>query len=404
MPPLPPGPSRRRWFIYGGVALGLGIAVWYFGFYAKPAPAANPYSSWRSGAQVPPVKVAPVVSADLTVHLKSIGTVSPLNTVTVRSRVDGQLLRVHFTEGQKVEQGTLLAEIDPSPYRIRLAEAEGQQRQNLAQVESARSDLRRFQQLHAQNLLTNQELELQQARVAEREGALSASQAQAENARLQLGYTRIEAPISGRLGLRRVDAGNLVRASDAGGLVVLTQTRPISVLFTVPEVDLQRVLDPLRRGEALAVEAWDRSETTLLGTGSLRTVDNQIDATTGTLRLKAEFPNDDDRLFPNQFVNARLRVETLRSAVVVPAACIQHGSRGTYVFVVDEKTHSVVRDVVLGPSDGTRQAILKGLAPGERVVLEGIDRLRDGRPVSIIDGASAPPAPPAPPANRRAGK
>lgn len=245
--------------------------------------------------------------------------------------------------------------------------------------------MQRFQQLNEKQLLTSQELELQQALVEEREGQLAAFQAQVDNARLELGYTRIEAPISGRLGLRQVDAGNLIRGGDSGGLVVITQTQPISVLFTVPEVDLQKVLDPMRTGEQLVAEAWDRNEQTLLATGVLKTVDNQINVATGTLRLKAEFTNADERLFPNQFVNVRLRVLTIANAIVIPAAAVQYGSRGTYVYVVNEKSQSVVRDLVLGPADGTLQSVAQGLKTGDEVVLEGLDRLRDGRGVTIIN-------------------
>lgn len=336
-----------------------------------------------------PVRAVPAVRQNLTVHLHAIGTVAPLNTVTVRSRVEGQLLRVAFEEGQEVAQGQLLAEIDPLPYKIRLNQMEAGQRQNQAQLTTARADLERFKQLHAQTLVTQQQLEAQQSLVAEREGAVAADQAQVDDARRQLAYTKIEAPIPGRLGLRQVDVGNLVRPGDAGGLVVITQTRPISVLFTVPEIDLQKVVEPIRAGERLEVDAWDRGEQTKLATGVLRTVDNQIDLATGTLRLKAEFPNSDEKLFPNQFVNVRLRVRTLADVVVIPAAAVQFGSRGTYVFLISEKKEAAVRDVVLGSSDGTNQEIVKGLQGGEAVILEGFDRLREGRPVVDIGGEAA---------------
>jgi multidrug efflux system membrane fusion protein len=260
-------------------------------------------------------------------------------------------------------------------------------------VLTAKADLDRFLQLHAQNLVTQQQLEAQQALVADREGALAVDQATVDDARRQLAYTRIEAPISGRLGLRQVDAGNLVRANDANGLVVITQTRPIAVMFTVPEMDLQKVVGPMRAGEQLTVEAWDRNERTLLAEGRLKTVDNQIDLTTGTLKLKAEFANADEKLFPNQFVNVRLHVRTLTDAVLVPSAVVQFGSRGTYVYVVNEKSEASIRDVVLGPSDGAMQAVTKGLEGGEQVILEGLDRLREGRPVLVVgeDGTKAPP-------------
>lgn len=371
--------------------------VWYFGF-RKVAPTATAGSPWRSNSMAPtPVRAVPTTKQDLAVHLRAIGTVAPVNTVTVRSRVEGQLLQVAFTEGQEVVAGQLLAEIDPTPYRLRLAQMEGQLRQSESQARTAQSDLERFKQLHAQTLISLQQLEGQQALVSERLGGLAAEQAQVEDARRQLAYTRIEAPMAGRLGLRQVDAGNLVRPGEAGGLVVITQTRPISVMFTIPELDLQKVLEPLRAGEALTVEAWDRGENIVLATGALKTVDNQIDLATGTLRLKAEFANTDERLFPNQFVNVRLRVRTLKDATVVPAVAVQYGSRGPYAFVVGAENKVAVRDLVLGPVDGAMQAVTKGVSPGELVVTEGVDRLREGRPVTIISGESAPPAPPAAP-------
>lgn len=337
-----------------------------------------------------PVKTVAAKRDALAVYLKAIGTVTPLNTVTVRSRVEGQLIRVAFTEGQKVRKGDLLAVIDPDPYKIKLAQAEGNQKQNLAQLQNAERDLDRLKQLFEKTLVTAQELDAAQARVAERRGALAANEAQVEDARLQLAYTRIEAPIDGRLGLRQVDPGNLIRPGDSSGLVVITQTQPISVVFTIPEVDLQKVLEPLRSGKELAVEAWDRNEQHLVETGVLRTVDNQINIATGTVRLKAEFSNADEILFPNQFVNVRLRVNTVENAIVIPADAVQFGSRGTYVYVVDAKSRSIIHDVVLGPSDGTWQAVTQGVTVGDQVVLEGLDRLREGRPVKIVNDTPEP--------------
>lgn len=387
-----PAPSSRRWFLYSAVTLIFAAAVWYFGFRSEPPkPSSSGFGGFRSRGNTQPVPVRAVAAQlhDLTVNLRAIGTAVPLNTVTVRSRVEGPLLRVMFQEGQFVEKGQVLAAIDPVQYQIRLAQAEARLRQNEAQLMTARNDAERFKQLHAQNLVTQQQLEAQQALVAEREGAHSADKAAVDDARRQLEYTTIEAPISGRLGLRQVDVGNLIRPGDAGGLVVITQTRPIAVIFTVPEIDLQKVIEPLRRGEELPVEAWDRGEEKLLASGVLKTTDNQIDLATGTLRLKAEFPNTDERLFPNQFVNIRLRVRTLKDAVVIPTAAVQFGSRGTYVFAVNEQNQATVRDVVLGPTDGDRRAVLKGLQAGDRVVLEGIDRLREGRSVMLV-GDDAP--------------
>ncbi|MEO7414259.1 MAG: MdtA/MuxA family multidrug efflux RND transporter periplasmic adaptor subunit [Opitutaceae bacterium] len=389
MSPTPPSSSRRRWLLYALVICAIGAGTWYFAFRPAPARTRPVQPAWagKGGPPLIPVRTVTVKSQELPVRLKAIGTVTPLNTVTVRSRVGGQLLRVLFEEGQRVEKGELLAEIDPASYRIRLAQTEGQLKQNSVQVDTAKRDLERIRTLHTQNLITEQELEVQRAMVGEREGALTSVQAQVDDARLQLQYTRIEAPISGRLGLRRVDAGNLISANDTNGLAVITQTRPISVNFTIPEVDLQSVLDPFRAGEKLVVEAWDRRETAVLATGFLKTMDNQIDVATGTLKLKAEFANEDDRLFPNQFVNVRMLVRTLKDAVVIPAAAVQFGSRGTYVYVIGKDNKAVIRDIVLGPSDAINQAVTKGLVAGEVVVLEGLDRLREGSGVVIANDA-----------------
>ncbi len=398
---LPP----RRWFLYTVVALVFAVGVWYFGFRPQPAAPRGSFG-YRMRTSTTPIPVRAVVAQreNLQVHLRAIGTVVPLNTVTVRSRVDGQLLRVAFQEGQEVKQGQLLAEIDPVPYQIRLSQAEAQLRQNEAQLKTAKADLERFRQLNSQALVTAQQLEAQLALVSEREAAVAADQAQVRDARRQLDYTKIEAPIAGRLGMRQVDVGNLIRPNDANGLAVITQTRPIAVLFTVPEIDLQKVLEPIRAGEKLPVEAWDRGEAKMLASGVVKTIDNQIDLTTGTLRLKAEFPNADDRLFPNQFVNVRLRVTTLQDAVVVPAAAVQYGSRGTYVYLINEQTQASVRDVVLGPADGDRQSIAKGLKAGDQVILEGLDRLREGRAVvPVTDEAPKTSATPAADAARKTG-
>lgn len=376
------------------VALAFAGGVWYFGSRSAPEtdPGRKRFGS-RMGSTAIPVRAVPAKREDLPVHLRAIGTVMPLNTVTIRSRVEGELLRVNFQEGQRVKQGDLLAEIDPVPYEIRLAQMEAELRQNEAQLQTVRNDLERFRQLHTQTLITQQQLEAQQALVAQREAAVAADQARVADARRQLAYTKIEAPIPGRVGLRRVDPGNLVRPADAAGLVVLTQTQPIAVTFTVPENDLHKVLDPLRAGGELTVEAWDRNENRLLATGILETVDNQIDPATGTLRLKAEFPNPEERLFPNQFVNVRLRIRTLKDAIVIPSAAVQFGSRGTYVYVVNAEQKAMVRDIELGPSEGERQAVIKGLQADELVVLEGVDRLREGRSVTLV-GEEAPNAAP----------
>ncbi|HIZ51710.1 MAG TPA: efflux RND transporter periplasmic adaptor subunit [Candidatus Pseudomonas excrementavium] len=336
--------------------------------------------------QPTPVRVVPVQRGSLDVQIKSIGTVTPLATVTVRSRVDGELTRVLFTEGSEVEQGTLLAEIDPAPYRAQLAQAEGLAQQNQAQLANAQADLELYEGLYQQDSIARQQLTSQRALVEELRGTLKANAAQVEDARLQLSWTRIEAPIDGKLGLRRIDAGNLVSSSDSEGLVSITQMRPIAVEFTVPEPDVPALRRAVASGEVLAVQALDRSEQQVLASGRLHTLDNQIDIATGTLRIKAVFENGDDELFPNQFVNVRLRLQTLPSVVTIPSDAVQFGSRGTYVYVVNpDENKAYTRLVTLGATADGQVAVTDGLAERELVVLEGLDRLRDGREVVISD-------------------
>ena len=379
--------SRFHWVLYALVAVVFAAAVWYFARGTPRTRYRGVQPPWAGTTYPPPTPVRTVVakSQDLPRHIQAIGTVTPLATVTVRSRVSGPVVRLDFQEGQRVERGQLLAEIDPAPYRIGLAQAEGQLQQNAARLKSAQADLERFRALHDKKLVTDQDLDAQTALVAQYQGMVTTSQAQVDTARLQLGWTRIEAPIAGRTGIRRIDQGNLVVANDTNGLVVLTQTRPIAVAFSIPEVDLDSVVEPFRAGKPLTVEVWDRNETTVLARGVLKTVDNQIDTTTGTLKLRAELPNEDERLFPNEFVNIRMHVGTLANAVVIPAAAVQFGSRGTYVYVINDQNKATVRDVVLGPADGTQQSVTKGLSPGDSVVVEGVDRLREGRAVVIVN-------------------
>ena len=356
------------------------------GYLLARRPASVPPPQRSAWNQPTPVRVIPVQRGSLDVQIKSIGTVTPLNTVTVRSRVDGELTRVLFTEGAEVEQGALLAEIDPAPYRARLAQAEGLAQQNQAQLANAQADLELYEGLYEQDSIARQQLTSQRALVEELRGTLKANAAEVEDARLQLSWTRIAAPIAGKLGLRRVDAGNLVSSSDTEGLVTITQMRPITVEFTVAEPDVPALRRAVNSGETLAVQALDRSEQQVLATGELLTLDNQIDIATGTLRVKAVFDNADDELFPNQFVNVRLRLQTLPSVVTIPSDAVQFGSRGTYVYVVNaEESKAYTRQVTLGATAEGRVAVTDGLAEQELVVLEGLDRLRDGRDVVISD-------------------
>ncbi|BCS32027.1 multidrug transporter [Luteitalea sp. TBR-22] len=389
-------PSRRsrlgQWVIGLVLLLGGGGLVWYYGI-GQPAP--MPQGGGRFGAgrgEKPPVRVVEAERRNIAVALKALGTVTPLNTVVVRSRLDGELVRVHFTEGQRVTAGQLLAEIDSRPYEVALAQVLGQRAENEARLNNARADLASFKSLFERELIPRQQLTAQESLVKQVEGTVQSNDAQVSNARLQLSFTKVVAPIAGKLGLRQVDVGNLVRSGDANGIVVITQMQPISVLFTVPETDLPAVLEAMRRGGTPAVEAWDRAETTRLATGTLRTVDNQIDTTTGTIRLRAVFQNEDDTLFPNQFVNVNLNLSTLRAATVVPSATIQRASFGTFVYVIKPDGKATIRKVVLGAAEGERIAVTEGLQPGERVVLEGVDALQEGTTVEIVGTGSGRPA------------
>jgi len=400
-PPVPdtesvPEPSagrpRRRglWIGIGVVALIVAaIAISRSGNSSNKAQAAA-----RARAQAPiPVVVAEAETADFPVFLTGLGTVTPLATVTVRSRVDGQLLRVDFKEGQLVKEGEVLAEIDPRPFQVQLTQAEGQLAKDQAALTNARLDLNRFKDLVAQGLIPQQQYDAQISTVAQAEAATKTDQGSIDAAKLNLTYARITAPITGRAGLRQVDPGNMVHATDQGGLVVLTQIDPIAVLFTLPEDSLQAVLRKIRGGSTLPVEAWDRDLKTRLETGELLTVDNQIDPTTGTVRLKAQFDNHDGGLFPQQFVNVRLLVDTLSHVVVVPSAAIQRTTRGPAVFVVGADDKVAMRIVEVPQQSDNRAVIAKGVSAGELVVVDGVDKLQEGSKVAARKAGSAPTSP-----------
>ena len=396
------GLLRRPWFWLLFVALAAG-GYWAIDFVRRPVTADGARGS--GGERAIPVTVAAAARADVPGVLDALGTVTSRRTVTVRSRVDGQLLRVNFREGQTVKAGEVLAEIDPRPFQVQLEQAQGQLARDRALLENARLDLERYRTLVAQDAASAQQLDTQQALVRQYEGAVRTDQGQVDNARLQLAYARITAPFSGRLGLRLVDPGNLVRAGDANGLVTITQVQPIGVTFSLPEKDLAPVLARYREGKPMTVQALDRDQRQVLASGRLTTLDNQIDLATGTLKMKAEFANADGALFPNQFVNARLRIDLLAGATVVPTAAVQRGAPGTYVYLLQPDGTVALRRIETGPVDGERIVVARGLAPGDRVVIDGVDNLRDGARVEAIDKAEAAQAgaqPAArPPAQRR---
>lgn len=368
----------RPWAIAGGAVL-LGI----FFFRGGKQTAANP-----AGRAVP-VAVGQARKGDMAVHLTGLGTVTALNSVTVKSRVDGQLVRVAFTEGQMVREGDLLAEIDPRPFQVQLMQAEGQLGKDQAAHQNAVADLRRLQTLVQQGIVSRQQLDTQTTAVAQFEAALKADQASVESARLNLTYSRITAPISGRVGLRLVDAGNMVRASDANGLATIAPVQPINVVFAVPADSIQRVMSQNAKGSRLPVEAWDRDLRTRLASGALAAIDNQVDPATGTVRMKAIFANDDRALFPNQFVNAQLLVDTLKGVVIIPTAAVQRSPQGSFVYVVKEDSTVELRTIEVLGTDGDDSAVNQGLSGGEQVVTDGLEKLRPGSKVILPKAAGA---------------
>jgi multidrug efflux system membrane fusion protein len=383
---------KKKW-LAGALSLALLAALAGGGYYlyskrsteAAQAPAGKGAGKGGRGAANVPVVASAASTADVGVQLDALGTVTPIATVTVRSRVDGQLMKILFREGQLVKSGELLAEIDPRPLQVALAQVEAQLARDAASLKNAQLDLERYQVLHEQDSIAKQQLDTQAALVRSSEATVKMDQAIVENARLQLSYCRITAPVSGRLGLRQVDLGNMVRSGDTNGLVVITQLQPITVVFSIPEDSLPPVMKKLAAGDKLTVTAFDRSGKTRLAAGALITVDNQIDPTTGTVKLKAQFSNEDVSLFPSQFVNARLLVDTKRGATVVPVAAVQRGTPGTFVYTIDAEKKTVsVRKVQLGPAQGDLVSVEQGLDPGTLVVVDGADKLREGQTVEMV--------------------
>ncbi|HET8922426.1 MAG TPA: MdtA/MuxA family multidrug efflux RND transporter periplasmic adaptor subunit [Candidatus Acidoferrum sp.] len=383
--------TKSRWWLWF-LALGVvAIGIWYFRSSRSASQAADPSTaaapskgkgSSGAGGFVVPVVVATAQRGDLPVYFNGIGTVTAFNTVTVRSRVDGQLINVAFKEGQFVHEGDLLAQIDPRPFQVQLEQAQGQLAKDEAQRRDAEVNLERFKLLFKEGVIPQQQLDTQAALVGQFDGAIRSDQGQIDNAKLQLTYSRITAPISGRIGLRLVDVGNIVHATDSNGLLVITQLQPIAVIFSLPQDQLPQVNAKLRAGVPLIVVAYDRDDTAKIASGKLATIDNQIDLTTGTYKLKSIFNNEDNSLFPNQFVNAHLLVDTKHDLTVVPAAAIQRGPQGTYVYAVGTDNSVKIRPVTIALTAGNSIGLSAGLNSGDVVVIDGSDKLQDGSKVN----------------------
>ena len=383
--------SQVQHWLAGLLAVILLIVVGVYWFRTPSGDAQTSAKNRRSGSGAldVPVVTAKVETGDLDVYLSGLGTVTALNTVTLKSRVDGQLDKVLFQEGQMVSTGQLLAEIDPRPFQVQLAQAEGQLVRDQALLTNAQIDLERYRTLFKEDSIPKQQLDTQESLVRQFEGTIKADQSQVDNAKLQLIYCRITAPITGRVGLRLVDVGNMVHASDTTGLLVITQVQPITLVFTLPEDNLPAVLARMKGKQQLTVAAFDREQKQLLANGTLQSIDNQIDPTTGTVKLKAVFANSDGALFPNQFVNARILIDTLRNVTLVPNAAIQRSPQSTFVYTVNPDNTVAAKNVEVKLTQGDQTAIARGLNPGETVVVDGVDKLQPG--TKVVARAAAQP-------------
>src|SRR6266481_3120987 len=410
----------HRWLWILALAVLIGGGIWYFRgsrtsteAQSSAAPGGSSKGQGRgtaAGGFVVPVVVATAQRGDLPVYFDGLGTVTAFNTVTVHSRVDGQITKINFQEGQFVHQGESLLEIDARPYRVQLEQAEGQLAKDQAQLRDVQVNYERFQLLYKEGVIPKQQLDTQGAQVGQFEGSIKADQGTIDSAKLQLVYSHVIAPISGRIGLRFVDIGNIVHASDTGGLLVITQLQPIAVIFSLPQDQLPQVASKLRNGEQLIVDAFDRDATTKIESGKLLTIDNQIDTTTGTYKLKAVFNNDRNLLFPNQFVNVHLLADVKKNLVIVPAPAIQRGPQGAYVYVVQGGNTAKIQTVMIAQTTANSVGLSAGLNPGDVVVVDGQDKLQDGSKVNPTPAPNAPnaqnaagPQPSSPQSNTRSG-
>jgi membrane fusion protein, multidrug efflux system len=370
------------------VGIGLGLAIVAgAGWYISQSGTAPPRQANRFAGMATPVGIATATKGEIPVVVRGLGTVTPLNTVNVKTQITGKLIKVEFKEGQMVNEGDLLAVVDPRPYDVALQQAIGQQQRDEALLKNAQLDLERYKKLVAQDSIARQQMDTQQSLVRQYEAALVIDQAQVDAAKLNVTYTKIVAPLTGRIGLRTVDAGNYVSMSDATSICIIIQVQPISVLFTIPEDALPPVRKRLKAGGSLEVRVLDRAQKAEIGVGKLDTHDNIIDVTTGTVKLRAIFDNKDENLFPNQFVNVRLLVDTVKDATVVPVAAIQRGQPGIFVYLVKADDTVEIRVVELGASDGEKVQITSGLQVGDQVVIDGTDRLRDGAKIRRPGGS-----------------
>ena len=387
--------SAGRIGVVLALAVAVGIIVW---IVEKPHNGPAPRGGRFGGQSAMPVVAAPAAKGDMPVVLNELGTVTPLATVTVKTQIAGQLQQVGFREGQLVKAGDFLAQIDPRPFQVALEQAEGTLAKDQATLDNAQVDLKRYQTLYKQDSVAQQTLDTQVSLVHQLEGTVKSDQGVVDSSKLNLVYCHIVAPVTGRVGLRQVDQGNYVQTSDANGLVLITQLQPISVIFTLPEDNLPDLMKRLKTGSTLQVTAYDRTQTEKIAVGKLDTVDNNIDTTTGTVKIRAIFDNTDDTLFPSQFVNAALQLDVLHDAVLVPVSAVQRGAPGTFVYVVKPDNTVTVRVVTQGPGDSEKVSVSKGLEAGEMVVVDGADKLREGAEVLLPGAKPAQPDGAEPPA------